>query len=363
MSPEWLIVSYCLLIVAASLVGGWLTTVVRLSHFRMQLLMSAVAGLMLGVGLFHMLPHAVHTLSENDAGTDALDRSIWWMVIGFLVMFFLVRAFQFHQHGPAETIEAGDDPDYAQHGYNQRHEHSHRHKLSWAGVAFGLALHTLLDGLALAASVKSESSGHASGWLFGLGTFLAVLLHKPLDSMSITALMAAGGWSVRARHLVNLCFSMMCPLGAALFILGVERLTSDQSILVGCALAFSAGVFLCISAGDLLPEIHFHSHDRVKLSAALLAGVLLAYAIGFLEPEQMHSHQPANVRDQHSQSSRPALAEPGLIGAIRQRPRLLAVAGTLEPSPLSHPQLLSHNGRDALPDALNVFPRVSFEIP
>ena len=48
--------------------------------------------------------------------------------------------------------------------------------------------------------------------------------------------------------------------------------------------AFSAGVFLCISLGDLLPEVHFHRHDRLKLSAALLFGVGLAFLVGFLEP-------------------------------------------------------------------------------
>jgi zinc and cadmium transporter len=38
--------------------------------------------------------------------------------------------------------------------------------------------------------------------------------------------------------------------------------------------------------------VHFHSHDRGKLSAALLLGVLLAYLIGFIEPEHDHSHLP-----------------------------------------------------------------------
>ena len=92
--------------------------------------------------------------------------------------------------------------------------------------------------------------------------------------------------------MVNLGFSLMCPLGAALFSLSVGRMIAPDQ-LVGCALAFSAGVFLCISLGDLLPEIHFHSHDRVNLSAALLAGVLFAYVIGYLEPEHVHSHDDA----------------------------------------------------------------------
>ena len=53
----------------------------------------------------------------------------------------------------------------------------------------------------------------------------------------------------------------------------------------------SAGVFICISLSDLLPEVQFHSHDRLKLSAALLLGIVTAWAIGFLEPAHTHGHQ------------------------------------------------------------------------
>jgi len=97
---------------------------------------------------------------------------------------------------------------------------------------------------------------------------------------------------------------MMCPLGAALFFVGVEQFADTHRLIVGCALGFSAGVFLCISLSDLLPEVQFHSHDRFKLSAALLLGVALAYGISFLEPEHAHGnpeagHDPAHHRIIH----------------------------------------------------------------
>ena len=80
-------------------------------------------------------------------------------------------------------------------------------------------------------------------------------------------------------------------MGAALFYVGIGRLTHAEQTVVGCALAFSAGTFLCISLSDLLPELQFHSHDRVKLSVSLLAGVILAWGIVFLE-ESGHEHSP-----------------------------------------------------------------------
>src|SRR5690606_35744488 len=89
----------------------------------------------------------------------------------------------------------------------------HRHPLSWIGLAIGLSLHTLIDGMALAASVAVEASHATAGSLVGIGTFLAVFLHKPLDSLSITSVMAAGGVSPIRKHLVNLAFALICPIG------------------------------------------------------------------------------------------------------------------------------------------------------
>ena len=49
--------------------------------------------------------------------------------------------------------------------------------------------------------------------------------------------------------------------------------------MIGYVLSFAAGAFLCIALSDLLPEIHFHSHDRGKLIASLLVGISLAYVL------------------------------------------------------------------------------------
>ncbi len=306
------LVVYLALIVLASLGGGWLTARMRLTHTRMQLIMSFVAGLMLGVCFLHMVPHSIHA-------TRSADLSMIWLVAGLLTTFFLIRAFQFHQHvsaeGAAPDAECGmpnaESPAAAapgdsssalsvlhsqaeghvcEHGHPADLAHARPHELSWLGVFIGLALHSALDGVAVAAAVSAESGGAASGgWgLVGLGTFLGVLLHKPLDALSVTSLMAAGGWPLRERRLVNLAFALMCPLGAAAFYLGIGLADVHHDLAVGCALAFSGGVFVCIALGDLLPELQFHTHDRVKLSLALLLGVAVAMSVWLLEPGHVH---------------------------------------------------------------------------
>jgi zinc and cadmium transporter len=82
---------------------------------------------------------------------------------------------------------------------------------------------------------------------------------------------------------LNGLFALASPIGAALFYLGANHLAGGNASALGIALAFCAGSFLCIASSDLLPELQFHSHDRFKLSAALLAGLGVAVLIKQLE--------------------------------------------------------------------------------
>jgi zinc and cadmium transporter len=69
----------------------------------------------------------------------------------------------------------------------------------------------------------------------------------------------------------------------------VDLVGDWRELVIGCALAFSAGVFLCISLSDLLPEVHFHSHDKGKLTLSFLLGIGLAFALGYVEPDLTHA--------------------------------------------------------------------------
>ena len=328
--PYELLIAYCILIALSSLVGGILPTLIRLTHTRMQMLVSLVGGLMLGVGIFHQLPHAVSIMPQGDSGGYALDRCMMWLMIGMVMTFFMLRMFHFHSHEPmAEDIDTGHDHNHGHthdcshdHDHDHHHDHGHGHsdspkKASWVGILFGLSVHTILDGVALAAAVQADAihqhGAHSSsilGSLLGVGTFLGVVLHKPLDSLSITSLMATGGWSRQWMRLVNFGYATMCPIGAFLFCFGIQSYSGTRDNIVAAALAMSAGVFICIALSDLLPEVQFHSHDRLWLSAALLSGVIAAWLIGFIEPEHTHAHgapnaPAANVHDAHEDHNHP----------------------------------------------------------
>lgn len=286
-SPALLLIAYCLAISGFSLVGGRLPDWIRMTHTRMQLVMSLVSGLMLGVAFYHLLPHSIFL----SGGLSGVDASVWWLMVGLITMLLLLRLFHFHQHdfSPEELGHAHDAhaPQHHEHGHDHDHGHHQHpaHKLSWLGLAAGLGLHTLIDGIALGAVMHAT---HDGAGMVGVGVFLAILLHKPLDAMSIVTLMKAGGWSARARSMTNALFAVLCPLGALLFFFGVDGLSASQDVVVAAALAFAAGTFICIALSDLLPEVHFHSHDRLKLTLAFLVGITLAYGIGIVEPAGVH---------------------------------------------------------------------------
>jgi zinc and cadmium transporter len=214
----------------------------------------------------------------------------------------LARFLDHHRHEPVESADAAGGGHACSHGHHG-HAHGDAHAAGahgdagsggsamlgrggWIGAFAGLGLHSALEGIAIAAAIElGTREGH--GALAGFATVLVVLLHKPFDAMTLSTMLAAAGASSARRHAMNIVFAAIVPLGAVAFALGVR---GDSSGILGLALAFSAGTFLCIAAADLLPELQFHSHDRLGLTAALVAGLGIAWGIGRLEAAT-HSHE------------------------------------------------------------------------
>ena len=288
-----LLAVYTAIFLLAIFVGANLTRWLSLTHTRTQLMMSFVSGLMLGVAIFHLLPHAIYSLS----GPMAVELAARWTMVGLLTMFLLLRVFDFHHHDIAD----GSD-DVHCHAHGESSLPSPNRRWNWLGIALGLVLHTLVDGVALAASMQADWLLRAdNSWpaVFGVGVFLAILLHKPLDAITLTALMQRAGVSQRSRRLMLLVFALLCPASAAIFLWSFDSALLSQGHYVGAALAFSAGVFLCISLSDLLPELHFHRHDRGLMTVVLLLGVALALAISLVEPAHRHSFEPVATHMPH----------------------------------------------------------------
>jgi zinc transporter ZupT len=145
-------------------------------------------------------------------------------------------------------------------------EETHRLTPSAGHTALlGLTLHTFFDGVAIA-------SGFLVSSRLGILLFLAVLLHKLPEGVTIASVMIAGGQS-RARAVAG-----AAVLGGAT-ILGV-LLTEQVAPLARHGLALAGGVTLYVAASNLVPE--FQAKRGWLTALAFFGG-----AVGFFVAERL----------------------------------------------------------------------------
>ena len=106
------LLAYLVAIAVAAVLGGAAPVLLSLGHRRMQVLLSLTGGVMLGVGLLHLLPHG-HGLLGGD-----IETTMPWVLGGFLAMFLLERAFHGHAH------HATDGSHDAECEHHEAHSHS-----------------------------------------------------------------------------------------------------------------------------------------------------------------------------------------------------------------------------------------------
>jgi zinc and cadmium transporter len=268
-------------ILAASLFGGCVPFLGRVTHSRLQLYLSLSAGVMLGACFFHVMPDAMEMAGSGFG---------WWMALGAVGLFCIERFIAPHSHEVSSKLQQDHE-----HEPGCEHDHEHRAAPAVAGwmAVVGLTIHTFMNGVGLAGAVQFDvEKGSAAKWaLPGLALFLAIALHKPADALAISTVLSRKGVRRGTLTLVQLGFALMVPVGAAAFMITSGAIKEDlQNQLTGAALAFSAGTFLFIALSDLLPEVQFHRHDRVPLSLALILGTILMGGIALLEDHDHDSH-------------------------------------------------------------------------
>ncbi|MEO1717956.1 MAG: ZIP family metal transporter [Planctomycetota bacterium] len=262
---------------AAAWFGGRFHGLIASSHVRIQTLLSFVGGLMLGMALLHLVPHAVVQLGS-------LDQAMYGMLAGLIGVFLLIRFLGVHSHDAGPDASADASHDHTEHDGPDLGSGS---RVRWVVLLSGLGLHSVVDGLAVASAVMVACSEHAR-WP-GLSILVVVLLHKPIDAVSLTGTMAAVGESDRRRTLINYLFAAITPLATIGAFVGFVSSGSGA----GMAMAVAAGAFICVALADLMPEVQFHSHHRARFTLALAMGIALSWAIGLFEPEG-HHHLPTD---------------------------------------------------------------------
>jgi zinc transporter ZupT len=205
----------------STMTGG--LTAVRLSRERMGALTAFAAGVLIAVPLFDLLPETLKLIAQENVTPETIFHLT---ALGFLSLYVLERYFSVHR-----VCEDGDCK-------NVRHP-----KGGWMG-AIELSAHSFMDGFAI--GLGFHINPHV-----GIIVALAVISHDFADGVNTVTVMLNSGNSLKSSVQMLLLDAIAPVLGATstLFISLPDRY-------VAFLLAFFAGGFLYLGAGDLLPEAH-----------------------------------------------------------------------------------------------------------
>lgn len=139
------------------------------------------------------------------------------------------------------------------------------HGRSSAAAVLGLGLHSLFDGVSIAAGY---SVSPMLGWL----VFIAIALHKLPEGFTIASIVLASGGTRRASIGASSFVGALCALGAVGLV--------GRPDLAGPGLSLATGVTLYVAATDLLPEVNKETGHN--LAVTVLGGVALYLATAWV---------------------------------------------------------------------------------
>lgn len=244
--PTFLAAALLLAVIGATLAGG----AVPLHWERhSRLLLSFSAGTLVGLALMELIPEALLSL-----GGDPHARLL--VVLGaFVLTMLLDKLHILHPHSHAMDAVCPE------------HDHSHP-PLAMHG-AIGLLIHSVVDGVALAAAV-SQSLGAA------LSVGLALTTHKFADGVTTVSLVLSHHHRRRQALWLLLGNAGIFVLG---FVAGTVLLVSEDEL--ASLLLVMAGFFLYLGATDLIPAVTT-SPCRKRDVLATAAGMAAIAAISVL---------------------------------------------------------------------------------
>jgi zinc transporter ZupT len=233
------IVAYCLLAALAEVIGGALVLGRTQWPARVQeYLLALGAGFLLSLVFVELVPEAL-----AGGGSEAPLL----MLAGYAVLHFFEHTVVGHLHFGEET-----------------HHEVMVSRAASISTFLGLFVHAFFDGFTIAVGMQFN-------FTLGLLVFVAVLLHKVPEGLTIASVMLSAKCKRSTAFAASIAIGVATLIGAiaALALGGV----SDR--MVSLAFAFSAGIATYVGASDLIPEIN-HSRNRV-IPVLVFAGMVLFY--------------------------------------------------------------------------------------
>lgn len=251
MNQTLLIVLFGLIAALSELAGGGFVLLRKKWPRTVQeYLLALSAGFILALVFIELIPESIHAVGA---------KAPLFMLAGYAVLHFFEHTIVGHLHFGEET-----------HG-----------EVMLTGVASystfaGLFVHAFFDGFAI-------SVGMRYNFYLGVLIFVAILLHKIPEGLTIATVMLAAARKRMTAFLASVAIGVATMLG----ILSVFLLGEVDEVFVGSAFAFSAGVALYVGASDLIPEIN-HSRNRI-IPLLVFGGMLLFYSgVAFFGSAHVH---------------------------------------------------------------------------
>jgi ZIP family zinc transporter len=222
-----------ILLVIASLLGG---AVAHKLQNKLNYLLGFVAGLMLGVVVFDLLPE-IFELAKDGV---SFVLPMLGLALGFI---------GFHFAEQMAVVHTSHEEGY------KSHAHSHVGKLS----IYALIVHRLLDGLSIGVAFQLN-------FVLGVAVSVAVIAHSFADGLNVISL---GKLYKQDKHLgVLLGVSSVVPVVGII----LASFINLPAVALAVYLAVFAGFLMYLAAADILPEAH-RNKPRWSIMALTLLGL------------------------------------------------------------------------------------------
>ena len=224
---------------AAEMLGGSLIYLKKSWPRRIQeTLLALGAGFILALVFLKLIPASIGALGES---------AMLYCLLGFATIHFFEHTIVGHLHFGEET-----------------HSEAMVSKGASVSAFSGLFVHAFFDGFTI-------SIGFQFNFLLGILIFLAVLLHKFPEGLTIGSIVIAAGFPRKMVLMSTLGLALATLAGVCTLFL-FKTMSADA---IGAGFAFSAGVAVYVGASDLIPEIN-KSRDRIP-PLIVFAGMILFY--------------------------------------------------------------------------------------
>lgn len=240
----------------ATLFGMWLVLVREAWARRNSVYLIAFsAGVLLTTSLTEIIPESAE-----------LFPSALLVVLGTFFIFYLLEhsLLAHHHHLTNLSAEGGKSqiPNSAD-AYAQRERHVPIEKMAF----LGLAVHSLVDGLAIGAGFEVSVS-------LGILATLAVILHEVPEGIVTLSLFLHANYPRRRAATLTAIVALATPVGAIATAITPGTL---HPATLGILLAIAGGSFLYVAAADLIPETHHARH--VPAILLMLLGIMIPIVV------------------------------------------------------------------------------------